>query len=346
MYRTLTIYLLPWLYLVFTVNYGVSEVELKVVHFDLASPAVLPCYTKADRVTWFFSSRIIITLENKLVELKDTRYAISRTYENEKNLEISGIKKGDAGNYSCYGGINPIAQYHLIVNYKAEIPFTSNFKNGVKELSTVGLWCNATGMPKPKTSWYVLDERGNEHPLGFAGRYFEIRNLTRGCSGTYRCKAANRLNEKPAVVDMSVNAVYPPELDISLDESEDKSEKNVGNFTFDSIDIEYTVYYRIPASKVSTVVLTCHVSANPNATTSWQVGDQIIANYTSSGEIIRQPGEDNYLYYPDIVNGAFQIKIIANGGHNILFDKPYKCESTNRIGRDWCSVKFKKAILV
>lgn len=65
----------------------------------------------------------------------------------------------------CYKTILNLLIYIFILD-KAEIPFISNSKNDVKELSTVGLWCNATGMPKPKTSWYVLDERGNEHPLG------------------------------------------------------------------------------------------------------------------------------------------------------------------------------------
>lgn len=339
---TLAIYLLPWLYLAFTVEYGLSEVEPKVVVFDPTNNAILPCSTDAKRVFWTNPANgIIVQLRNDEVEKRDERYDLIHKYENERNLLINGVKKQDAGIYSCYAGRNLAVKYNLIVNYEAEIPFSSNGRNDVRELSTVGLWCNATGMPAPKTTWYVLDESGKEHPLGFTGRYLEVRNVTRGCSATYRCKSTNRLNEMaPAVVDMRVNAVYPPEIDISLD----SPEENVDNFTFDDSNIEYTVYYRIPPSKTSTVVLTCHVSANPNATISWQVGNQVIANYTS-GDIKIIQGQESYLYELALVNGAFQITIKANGDHDILFKKPaYKCESTNRIGGDRCSVRFKPAI--
>ncbi|KAJ8303178.1 hypothetical protein KUTeg_019574 [Tegillarca granosa] len=137
---------LPWLCLVFTANYGMSEVDFTVVDFDPTSTVILPCSADADRVVWLDSSRApVVELRNNKEISHRNRFYLTRSYGYEKNLKIEMVKKQDGD--------------------EAEMAQSSNSSNDVKEFSTVRLWCNATGMPEPKTTWYVLDESGKEQPL-------------------------------------------------------------------------------------------------------------------------------------------------------------------------------------
>ncbi|XP_022793284.1 protein CEPU-1-like [Stylophora pistillata] len=81
----------------------------------------------------------------------------------------------------------------------------------VDEGPKLDLYCNTTGKPAPSITWTTVLEDGTKNNLKvlFVGNPWNIANITRNYSGTYRCTADNGIGS-PVNRTISVNVTYKP----------------------------------------------------------------------------------------------------------------------------------------
>ncbi|XP_068226409.1 neural cell adhesion molecule 1-like isoform X2 [Palaemon carinicauda] len=149
---------------------------------------------------------------------RDKRYKISHN-----KLEISGIKKADAGAYICQLESTPpvILTHQIEVEYAPKIKAVTEGEQRVHKGDSVRLECEAQGNPMPTIRWSKQDGRlpsgvmeeevsssSSTVPPGYS---ITLAEVDRHVEGTYVCTADNGIGE-PASDYMSVVVEYPPEI--------------------------------------------------------------------------------------------------------------------------------------
>ena len=101
--------------------------------------------------------------------------------------------------------IRRLYQSHTLLYSLLSVPtrMTSFSDNQtVIEGSNLNLFCNTTGKPAPNTTW----TRVSEHEVLFVGNPWNISNIKRNYSGTYRCVADNGVSS-PVNSTISINVL-------------------------------------------------------------------------------------------------------------------------------------------
>ncbi|CAL4139150.1 unnamed protein product, partial [Meganyctiphanes norvegica] len=145
----------------------------------------------------------------------------SRIKLNGGQLEISKLRRRDAGVYVCYFE-NPTVElrHTLVVQYAAR---TTRLSDSIK---TVGMKdpyefrCEAEGNPAPKITWSRAD--GAKLPLGHDIQITSDKDtrkqsslsiviVDRHVEGVYICEAQNGIGQ-PSKAQMTLRVSYPPEI--------------------------------------------------------------------------------------------------------------------------------------
>lgn len=128
---------------------------------------------------------------NTEVLTEDRRFSVQRKYQNDWDLQITGVKLTDAGNYSCCIVVTTgQCNTHKVVTLIIQIPpmITNISSDSILATgSTIRLFCQAIGVPQPTLRWVL---RNNE--LGTGAEYV-IKNASRLDAGKYDCIANNNV---------------------------------------------------------------------------------------------------------------------------------------------------------
>nr|XP_034324518.1 hemicentin-2 isoform X2 [Crassostrea gigas] len=193
----------------------------------------------------------------------------------DSHLMINSLKKTDEGNYTCKllnGSV--IRDYLLKLKEEAAIPVASEPRVSVWEYNEVRLWCNATGVPEPKVTWYVLETTNQQtevlRDIGIQGRMLGIKNVSRECATKFQCNASNNYNEKknPVSKVILLDVKFVPDVNI-------KVKINNGSFSVET---------SILSDRKDSIELVCDVFANPLTKITWYRNKVKIGHYTV-GEI-------------------------------------------------------------
>lgn len=202
----------------------------------------------------------------------DNRYSIDHRYSMDSHLMIASLKKSDEGRFQCQqlNGSLVISDYLLKLKEEAAIPVASEPRVSVWEYDEVRLWCNATGVPEPKVTWYVLETTSQQtevlRDIGIQGRMLGIKNVSRDCATKFQCNASNNYNEKKVPVSKAIflDVKFVPDVSI-------KVKINNGNFSVET---------SILSNRRDVIELVCDVFANPLTKITWYRDKVKIGHYT------------------------------------------------------------------
>ena len=168
--------------------------------------ASLLCHIKVSqdyKVAWIRVDTQTVLSFNEIVITKNHRIRVSHPEVNEWRLEISDVRRRDAGYYMCQVNTDPMRSQlaYLEVLEPPRITGTSGDQT-VREGQDVVLRCDGEGHPQPTVKWR-REERSNIR--GLHGRYspevvgqvVSLTSVSRRDSGAYLCIATNRV--PPAV---------------------------------------------------------------------------------------------------------------------------------------------------
>ncbi|XP_066960736.1 lachesin-like [Macrobrachium rosenbergii] len=160
----------------------------------------------------------------KLLFVDNVKVSRDRRHKlNDNKVEISNIRKSDAGTYICQMESTPpvILRHVLEVEYAPKIKAVTEGEQRVNKGDSVRLECEAEGNPVPAIKWSKQDGR---LPSGVmeeevsppsstmsTGYSITLAEVDRHVEGTYVCTADNGIGE-PASDAMSVVVEYPPEI--------------------------------------------------------------------------------------------------------------------------------------
>ncbi|XP_052699032.1 neural cell adhesion molecule 1-A-like isoform X1 [Crassostrea angulata] len=220
---------------------------------------------------------------------KDDRYSFKNRYLRDSHLMINSLKKTDEGRYKCEllnGSV--ISDYMLKLKEEAAIPVSSEPRVSVWEYHEVRLWCNATGVPEPKVTWYVLETTNQQtealRDIGIQGRMLGIKNVSRDCATKFQCNASNNYNEKkdPVSKVILLDVKFVPDVNI-------KVKINNGSFSVET---------SILSDRKDSIELVCDVFANPLTKITWYRNKVKIGHYTvgEDGPEKNAQDRDNNVY--------------------------------------------------
>ena len=148
-----------------------------------------------------------------LIFVGEVRLEKSKRYSLADNImQISKIRKDDAGLYICHYQSDPVSElvHVLDVQYPPKMVSASEDKQVTKG-DSVTLECSATGNPTPTITWSKVGGHmpsGQESEEGFS---LTLDEVNRHVEGTYQCTADNQVGE-PVSAQMAITVVYPPEI--------------------------------------------------------------------------------------------------------------------------------------
>lgn len=205
----------------------------------------------------------------------DKRYSIEVRYSRDSHLMITSLKKTDEGRYQCKQlNSSVISDYLLKLKQEAAIPVSSEPRVSVWEYKEVRLWCNATGVPEPKVTWFVLETTQQQtevlRDIGIQSRMLGIRNVSRDCATKFQCHASNNYNDKKNPVSKLIylDVKFFPDVHI-------KVKINNGNFSVETL---------ILSNRQELIELVCDVFANPLTKITWY-RDKVKIGHYAVGEV-------------------------------------------------------------
>ncbi|XP_076444274.1 opioid-binding protein/cell adhesion molecule homolog [Babylonia areolata] len=228
------------------------------------STAVLPCsvdpsYTEQNKdqykVVWVSPERTAISIEDRRM-INDMRISVERPFLRDWNLHIRNVSITDTGEFMCQLNTDPVKSksVHLLVNVPPTIvEYTQPVELTRMEGEEIELFCNATGVPKPKVTWYRMNRwsTATRDLVGSNGEQLVIYNVTRMCADVYICVAENGV--PPATSqEFIVGVNYPPEIKLH----NARIGQEVGKET----------------------ILECVISASPQHVSRWRRGDEVLGN--------------------------------------------------------------------
>lgn len=171
---------------------------------------------------------------------------------------------------------------------EAAIPVSSEPRVSVWEYNEVRLWCNATGVPEPRVTWYVLETTSQQtkvlRDIGIQGRMLGIKNVSRECATKFQCNASNNYNEKknPVSKVILLDVKFVPDVNI-------KVKINNGSFSVET---------SILSDRKDSIELVCDVFANPLTKITWYRNKVKIGHYTvgEDGPEKNAQDRDNNVY--------------------------------------------------
>ncbi|ESP04521.1 hypothetical protein LOTGIDRAFT_170764 [Lottia gigantea] len=236
-------------------SFEVPVVNVTVIE---GSTAVLPCsvsHLNRHKIAWMDQWSTLLTYKKDRV-IDDRRISVNQPYPTEWNLQITGVKYGDQGIYTCQVNTEPAKEQTVVLNVIVPPRIIGSQTPShivTKEGRSVSLICNVTGVPRPTVTWYRKQSTDGDEKerIGFKGEELIIHNVTRYCGGIYECLADN--NVPPAVKkQIRVDVEFPPEIRLPTK--------------------------RIGQSKGRETILECVVTAFPHAVSVWQFRGRELSN--------------------------------------------------------------------
>ncbi|XP_066907483.1 lachesin isoform X2 [Halyomorpha halys] len=174
---------------------------------------VLPCEVEnlGNYVLLWRRGSSVLTAD-KIMVTRDARFRLVEGF----NLEISKVRPQDAGDYVCQiGDGDNKDQIHTV---EILVPPTIRTSPASGQLTarnagTVTLECKASGNPVPSVLWSRKDNNlpsGEKTKEGFS---ITLEKIDRHHAGVYQCTANNGVG-KPITVDMQLDVLYPPEIEV------------------------------------------------------------------------------------------------------------------------------------
>ncbi|KAK3593791.1 hypothetical protein CHS0354_014331 [Potamilus streckersoni] len=248
------------LLLIFTTILADIEADSQEPNFDVpvvnvtattGTTAILPCTINAlgDRkVLWMDPRGKALTMEDRRV-IFDQRISVERPYTRDWNLHIRGVKHSDSGEYMCQINTSPVKIKKVILYVSEPAKIIGQMSAGdqvVQEGEKVILWCNVTGIPPPRVTWFrksIHNKNAAKEAIGNEGEVLIIHNITRYCDDVYECVASNDI-EPADSREMKVTVEFQPEVEL---------------FT-----------KRMSQSKGRETILDCKITANPHGFNIWR----------------------------------------------------------------------------
>ncbi|XP_071112915.1 alpha-2-macroglobulin-like protein 1 [Haliotis cracherodii] len=228
----------------------VSTMEVKAVS---GSKVSLPChlgapYTQSPdqrySIAWVAEqTQELLTLGRRNL-VNQARYSVMENY----SLIVTDISLEDSGKYQCQVNTDPVQKVvvNLIVQESPVIVASSNDTFAAMG-EEVTLYCNVTGSPEPKITWYQFVEKRNRKKVGKGP---ELVILSAQASATYQCVASNGVPQGVSTKIQLKVSVAPLILP--------KTQSRVGGHLNKS------------------VLLECVVKASPPLTQRWTKGGRVL----------------------------------------------------------------------
>ncbi|XP_067667133.1 alpha-2-macroglobulin-like protein 1 [Haliotis asinina] len=126
----------------------------------------------------------VLTLRSQIM-VANARYSVVENY----SLIVTHTSVDDSGKYRCQVNTNPVQMsfVNLVVQDPPVIVASSNDTSAAMG-EEVSLFCNVTGSPETKITWYQSVEKHNRSRVG-KGRQLVIKSAE--ASATYQCVASN-----------------------------------------------------------------------------------------------------------------------------------------------------------
>ncbi|XP_018912896.1 protein amalgam isoform X2 [Bemisia tabaci] len=174
---------------------------------------VLPCEVEnlGNLVVLWRRGNSVLTAKNIMVT-RDSRFRLV----DGLNLEISAIMPQDAGDYVCQiSDIENKVQTHTVeVLVPPSIRTTPlNGQLTARKGGTITLECKPSGNPVPSVFWSKKDSVLPSGERSVEGSTITLEKVDRHQAGIYQCTAENGIG-KPATVDMTLDVLYPPEIEV------------------------------------------------------------------------------------------------------------------------------------
>ncbi|KAK3873208.1 hypothetical protein Pcinc_021763, partial [Petrolisthes cinctipes] len=250
--------------------------------YEEGTTAVIPCQlTVPTNYILMVKKLVEETNKEQVLFLDTTKVPRLAEYEhfsvNNGNMEISNVKRGDAGEYICRLESDEPKEvhHHLDVQYSPNIVNTSSSEQLVRKGHSVKLMCDAEGNPKPEIHWSKKEGKLPSGAKDETGLSMTMEDVDRHVAGTYICTADNGIGAE-ATKEMTVIVDYAPEI---------STEKEIVR-TGDGDKVE----------------LVCVVHAHPNAKVTWRKDNQattFAAHYHGHKHtlIIPRVSEDDFGVY-------------------------------------------------
>jgi len=267
--------------------------------------AALECYiTKSQgyKVAWVRVETQTILTMNEHVITRNHRIKVSHPEPTEWRLDISQVKRRDAGWYMCQVNTDPMKSqlgYLEVVEPPAILDSATSQDQVVREGEDVVLACKAGGHPAPRIKWRREDGGAIRQEEGsidgtVSGPIVSLQNVARSDMGAYLCIAQNGV---PPTVSrrITLDVIYPPTVIV------DREVIGVG--------------------LGATLMISCSVEAHPSPVTVWTTQDNRAIIQGGRFKIVREEKK-----------GAVDTNlIIQNIAYNDNFAR-FKCTGRNSLG--------------
>ncbi|KAL3867109.1 hypothetical protein ACJMK2_044339, partial [Sinanodonta woodiana] len=265
--------------------------------------AILPCTINSlgDRkVLWMDPRGKALTMDDRRV-IFDQRISLERPVTRDWNLHIRNVKHSDSGEYMCQINTSPVKIKKVLLYVFEPAKINGHMSSGdqvIQEGQTVTLWCNATGIPPPRVTWFkksIHAKHAAKEAIGNDGEILIIHNITRYCDDVYECVAFNDI-EPADSREMKVTVQFKPEVEL------------------------YTK--RMSHSKGRETILDCKITANPHGFSIWRKDGKDIQTSHKYG--VQVFDEDGYSITLSLRIGNLDDKDFGE----------YTCIAQNRLGTD------------
>uniref|UniRef100_V9KFI8 Neural cell adhesion molecule 2-like protein n=1 Tax=Callorhinchus milii TaxID=7868 RepID=V9KFI8_CALMI len=191
----------------------------------------------------------VVTWLNNNQDITGPQYEQFLMLENG-NLRILNVSKKNEGVYRCEGRVEARGEIDfrditLIVNVPPTISAQQRYANATAgQKGAVTFKCTATGSPQPTITWHrngKLVEEGEKYSVLREGNELFIRNIVRGDTGDYSCRATNKAGITEEL--MELNVFVQPHI---------------------------TLLENATATENGHVLITCEVDGEPAPTVSWR----------------------------------------------------------------------------
>uniref|UniRef100_A0A4W3HGL7 Neural cell adhesion molecule 2 n=1 Tax=Callorhinchus milii TaxID=7868 RepID=A0A4W3HGL7_CALMI len=154
----------------------------------------------------------VVTWLNNNQDITGPQYEQFLMLENG-NLRILNVSKKNEGVYRCEGRVEARGEIDfrditLIVNVPPTISAQQRYANATAgQKGAVTFKCTATGSPQPTITWHrkgKLVEEGEKYSVLREGNELFIRNIVRGDTGDYSCRATNKAGITEELMELNV----------------------------------------------------------------------------------------------------------------------------------------------